>query len=188
MAEKKCNKCGELKDLKDFGPQKNSPDKKRYSCRICSNEKVRNERRLLRRNDSNYRERRNAYSRAYGKKRRSDLDYLFKQRKYGRLQYRKHRKSQKEREVRKTFGIGLIDYESLRKEANGVCFLCGEPESETNILVLDHGHLSKRIRKFIHRYCNVRLQAVEDSQFLKRALEYLRKFDKIDEVSVNRGL
>lgn len=39
MERKKCSKCRRVKPLDDFGPEKRSPDGRRYSCRKCDRER-----------------------------------------------------------------------------------------------------------------------------------------------------
>jgi hypothetical protein len=44
--------------------------------------------------------------------------------------------------------------ETLLQEQKGLCGLCGEPISPEEA-VLDHNHKSGRVRKVLHRGCNV---------------------------------
>jgi len=39
---KKCNKCGEIKNLSDFASDRSREDGKSYYCKTCDNKKVRN--------------------------------------------------------------------------------------------------------------------------------------------------
>lgn len=79
------------------------------------------------------------------------------------------------------FGISRDEYERLRAIQNGLCGLCKKPMDMENkksqdYPVLDHCHLTKKNREFIHRRCNIALGLFQDDPVTCRlAAEYLEK-------------
>lgn len=57
--------------------------------------------------------------------------------------------------------------ETLLKEQNNVCALCGLPLQLENS-TLDHSHKSGRIRQVLHRNCNLYLSKFENSRQLNK--------------------
>ena len=84
-------------------------------------------------------------------------------------------RDRREDNARSRFGISLEEYnfrrEQQRKEGD-LCGLCKRPLDKKPHL--DHDHKSGRIRKFLHRNCNLALGLLEDNPVLLRmAAEYL---------------
>lgn len=85
----------------------------------------------------------------------------------------------RERHLLNKYGITLDQYESLLKEQNGCCAVCGKHQTEFNTrLCVDHDHKSNEIRGLLCTYCNHRIVGryrKENALFLLRAYEYLTK-------------
>lgn len=62
------------------------------------------------------------------------------------------------------------DVEAMLADQNGLCALCG---NEPTRPVIDHNHETGEARGVICHGCNIKLPAVEDSEFLAAALRYL---------------
>jgi hypothetical protein len=114
----------------------------------------------------------------------------------GRIAYsRAHRKSNpdlyREKELRKSFDIGLSDFDRMLAEQNGVCAICERPErAERNgkslALAVDHCHTTKKIRGVLCGNCNKALGKFEDNpDFLRNALVYLSKHAERVPVTIN---
>jgi hypothetical protein len=82
-------------------------------------------------------------------------------------------------EVSRKFGITQQEYENLFTAQNGVCAICGNPETVTRngvlrALAVDHCHDTGRIRGLLCSSCNLGLGKFKDDKFLlKKAVEYL---------------
>ena len=132
-----------------------------------------------------------AYFRAYRQK------HLARLREYDRtrcrLPHRKaltnscHRKSyhaypEKEADtrLRKLFGISLVEYRLMHEAQNGVCAICGKPETrqcgkgKPNGLAVDHDHETGIVRGLLCGNCNMGLGLLGDGpELLRKALAYL---------------
>lgn len=76
------------------------------------------------------------------------------------------------------FGITPDDYERMFREQNGLCAICGKPESFTNrILAVDHCHEKNKVRALLCGKCNtVGIGMLQESlPLMQKAMEYLRK-------------
>jgi hypothetical protein len=95
-------------------------------------------------------------------------------------EYRK-RNSRRLRSIhlQKKFGITIEDYEALFEEQNGVCAICGEPETVFRYgklarMSIDHCHAHGHIRGLLCSKCNPALGGFKDSvDILKKAIQYL---------------
>lgn len=60
---------------------------------------------------------------------------------------------------------------AMVERQGGKCAICKEP---MNRPCVDHDHATGKVRGLLCHRCNIRLSAVEDSAFRRRALAYLR--------------
>jgi len=80
-------------------------------------------------------------------------------------------------------GIDVFDYLRMYDEQNGVCKICGRPETTTNglsgktkDLAIDHCHETNAIRGLLCSSCNRALGLFQDSEkILNRAVDYLNR-------------
>lgn len=114
--------------------------------------------------------------------------------------YRKHKKKFKElrrvyyfknREVyikdcrinylKRIFNMSLSDYDKLLKNQNGLCAICGQPETQkinnkTKSLAIDHNRETGVVRGLLCMSCNIGLGTFgENIDNLKNAVNYLVK-------------
>jgi hypothetical protein len=78
------------------------------------------------------------------------------------------------RALRHNYKITLEQWEALRKGQNGVCAICGQPETlvrrgKTEPLATDHCHETKKVRGLLCHQCNNGLGRFFDSPVLLRA-------------------
>lgn len=72
------------------------------------------------------------------------------------------------------FGLTKEQHGAMLREQNGRCALCDEPLSAG--WVIDHDHLTMRVRGLLHANCNTMLGLVnEDPRRLEKAIAYLKK-------------
>lgn len=91
--------------------------------------------------------------------------------------------------LRRIYGITVEEYERLESEQNGLCAVCGCKETrstrsskrvwEYNLtprLVVDHDHVTGKIRGLLCHKCNVGIgQLNDDPKLLRAALTYLEE-------------
>jgi len=108
----------------------------------------------------------------------------------GRIVYLKeHRKRYAEhyrkRDLMRKFGLGEDDYQTMLAAQNGVCAICGKPETVKRngnpmCLAVDHHHETGKVRDLLCSACN-RLVGVakENIKVLEAAIAYLRRHSQI---------
>jgi hypothetical protein len=85
----------------------------------------------------------------------------------------------KHSELKRYYGITLVQYEEMWLQQDGLCKICNQPE--TNIirgkllhLSVDHDHTTGKIRGLLCHHCNKALGGFKDSpDLLQRAINYL---------------
>lgn len=87
----------------------------------------------------------------------------------------------KDRDLRKDFGIGVVDFNRMLAEQDGVCAACGRPEKEKRSgkvrhLAVDHCHKTGAIRGLLCGNCNRGIGKFEDNPtLLRQAAGYLER-------------
>jgi hypothetical protein len=114
----------------------------------------------------------------------------YKCRPCSKAEYKSYRKSKseeemhlldRERNLRKSFGIGLSDYEAMLEKQKGVCAICKEEETtvrqgRVQSLSVDHCHETGKIRGLLCNSCNRALGKFKDSiEHLMAAASYLEE-------------
>lgn len=75
--------------------------------------------------------------------------------------------------LRKLYNLSLDDYERMKQEQGGVCKIC-KGSSSTKALVVDHCHLSGKVRGLLCHNCNTGLGMFRDNPMTMRsAADYL---------------
>jgi hypothetical protein len=82
----------------------------------------------------------------------------------------------------KKYGITFADYSQMLTAQDGVCAICGNPETRVDkrlnrvsSLAVDHCHTTGKVRGLLCHACNAALGHVSDSvETLERAIAYLR--------------
>ena len=84
---------------------------------------------------------------------------------------------QRERNLRKSFGIGVKDYELMLEEQNHCCDICKRPASEfPKRLAVDHCHSTGKVRGLLCMFCNTALGKFNDDiDLLRSAITYMEK-------------
>lgn len=104
----------------------------------------------------------------------------------GRIAYNKaHRQANPDRyreyDLRKSFGIGIAEYNATLESQGGVCAICERPEravrdGEPLHLAQDHDHTTGKNRGILCGACNKAIGKFEDNpDFLRNAIVYLAK-------------
>lgn len=90
--------------------------------------------------------------------------------------------------LKKSFGIGLVDYQKMYDNQNGCCAICGGYETvinpahkhgDTQPLSVDHNHETGKIRGLLCSSCNTSLGGFKDDiQLLQNAIQYLQSHEE----------
>lgn len=100
----------------------------------------------------------------------------------------RHDTPHKDRNLKKTYGISLEQYNAMLAAQNSVCAVCGEASVMTrksdgrlHSLCVDHDHETGEIRALLCARCNTLLELIEQNPRRLAALEkYLRQHKKRD--------
>ena len=94
---------------------------------------------------------------------------------------RKHPDQQREKNLRKSFGLGVDDYETILRNQDYRCKLCGvsaeeEKKRTSKRLAVDHCHTTGKIRGLLCRKCNTGLGNFNDDiNLMTKAINYLKE-------------
>jgi len=83
---------------------------------------------------------------------------------------------QKNRTLKHRYGITLDDFERMKLEQNGLCFICGKEGGTTKntALYVDHCHKKNVPRKLLCQKCNFALGILEQGEeFVSKLYAYL---------------
>lgn len=76
--------------------------------------------------------------------------------------------------LRKKYGIGLHQYQSILEAQQGACGICGKKNWRN--LAIDHNHQTGDVRGLLCSTCNTGLGQFQDSvDLLEKAIEYLKR-------------
>ena len=88
----------------------------------------------------------------------------------------KNKLRQRDRQLRRNFGISLEDFNQMVEEQENACAICGKISDKT--LHIDHSHATGRVRALLCTQCNSGLGFFfEDTDTLLKAIEYLKKYN-----------
>lgn len=130
--------------------------------------------------------------------RERQVDAWSEKKKFDHAKYiREYRKMHPERfldyDLKRSFGIGVEEYNAMLDVQNGVCDVCKRPEtsihksktvdgyvSKVRRLAVDHCHATGKIRALLCGECNKGLGCFGDNEDrLFAAIEYLEKYRKL---------
>lgn len=143
---KECKKCKQTKPLNEFHKSKRHSMGRKNECAECTNE----------------------YLRAH--------------------YYKDHKESRKKSRInyyKRKYGISYSEYESMCLAVGMKCEIChipGRTSAEIaevgspNVLVLDHCHITGKIRGILCRDCNTGIGSLQDDpNLLRNAVQYLER-------------
>lgn len=151
--KKHCSKCKRWLSLVDFGKNRSKWDGLAGECKKCVTRKSREYAKT---------ERGKAFRKKYNSSRKGLLCS-----KKGHLQYR--------------YGVTFKEYDRMLVAQNGVCVVCGQPETrrirgEVLRLALDHDHDTGKVRGLLCAKCNMALGCVnDDKELLLQLAIYLER-------------
>jgi hypothetical protein len=94
--------------------------------------------------------------------------------------------------LKKEYGITEEDYDIMYKKQDGVCAICGKPETrfskgKITLLCVDHNHETGEVRGLLCHRCNVALGSFNSDELLEKAKNYLEKYKIKGEINVTRS-
>lgn len=98
--------------------------------------------------------------------------------------WHRHKRNTRDSELRTKVGITLADYEKAFAEQNGLCALCGKPETSpisnkkktVRSLAADHDHKTGRFRGLLCYRCNRGIGLLgDDPELMEKAAAYVRE-------------
>lgn len=106
-------------------------------------------------------------------------------RKLANTWYHKNKSSARNTRLKSQYGITLENYKDLLVVQNGVCAVCGKPETMTNPkkktisdLAVDHNHITGKVRGLLCRACNTGIGCFsDDPQLMVLAANYVRRVE-----------
>lgn len=102
---------------------------------------------------------------------------------YQRKSHEKNKLKRKNKELLKSFGITLNQYNIMFEKQNGLCAICHNPEAGIDkrtgklfMFSVDHDHKTGKIRQLLCGACNMALGLMQDSpDRLRNAALYIEK-------------
>ena len=87
------------------------------------------------------------------------------------------KETQRDRNLRRSFGITLEDYNRMLKQQEGCCAICKKHHTEfLKNLAVDHCHNSGKIRGLLCMYCNTALGKFNDNtELMEAAVKYIKE-------------
>ncbi len=80
---------------------------------------------------------------------------------------------QRDRYLRRKYGIGIKDYNRILKAQKGKCAICGKPPKPGKNLHVDHDHVTGDIRGLLDFYCNKRVVGRNRADSVQKLVLYV---------------
>jgi protein-arginine kinase activator protein McsA len=91
--------------------------------------------------------------------------------------YAAHPEQWRNWQLRKEFGISLVEYKAILESQGGTCAICATPPRRAYALHVDHCHTTGKVRALLCESCNNGLGRFKDSiPTLLAAVEYLKRY------------
>ena len=115
----------------------------------------------------------------------SDPEYRAAQLAKNKIRYFQEggKQRKRERQLKKSFGLTIDDYNKKLQTQDGLCAICKKPESSLNAhssgilpLAIDHDHQTGKVRDLLCSRCNQALGLLrEDVEIAKNLVTYIQK-------------
>ena len=96
------------------------------------------------------------------------------QKKYQQKNRKRIKEQRKKDRYKKRYNLTFEQIDQMLISQNHKCLICGKSLIETKRCI-DHDHKTNRIRGLLCYRCNVKLSGVEDTEFLTKAMDYLKR-------------
>ena len=176
IAEKYCSLCKVVKPVTEFYRRRNRPTGFTSKCKDCRNAyhqsyvKTEAGQRTI---NKAYREQWQKYGKNYSQTEKGRATANRAQRKYSASEH--GRRTNRDRHLRKRYGITLAEYEAMFAAQGHRCAICNS-EGEGRRFHLDHCHITGNVRAILCHTCNSGLGLFrDDPKRFRLAMEYLLK-------------
>lgn len=164
---KQCKKCGEMLPLESFYKSPGSRDGLRGDCKKCN---LAEKQARYKANPQPFIDRARAWQRD-NKDRKAATQRAYRARP-------DIKRRDRDLYLKRTYGIGIEDYEARLEEQGGGCAICGRPPRDDIALHIDHERTSGAVRALLCFTCNNLLGDVgDDSHLLRAAADYIDRHD-----------
>lgn len=98
--------------------------------------------------------------------------------------YREQNKSllaekRRDKRLQSKYNMSTDDYGALSEQQNDCCLICGLHSNDCGKLVVDHNHLTGKVRGLLCDRCNLGMGCLrDDKRLLQNAVKYLEQFDE----------
>ena len=173
---KACAKCGVTQPLESFYKAKGTRDGYRGDCKNCFKARAKARYPLVR-----------EVNIARARKWREDNLERFQANQRRMRSTPEGKLRSRAGHLMRKFGITLQEYDAMLEAQGGGCFICGRPPREDISLHVDHNHSTGKVRGILCFRCNNALADFqEDTQLLRRAIDYLAAHTAEDEIQLAR--
>jgi hypothetical protein len=80
---------------------------------------------------------------------------------------------QRDKYLKRKYGIGIKEYNRMFKAQGGVCAVCGRPPKKGKNLHVDHDHYSGEVRGLLDYYCNRRIIGRNKEDTVRKLVKYI---------------
>jgi hypothetical protein len=163
---KACSKCGTIKELENFGPQKTGHLGRKANCKECHNKEHR----------EYYEENKPVILKNHKEYKQNNKKKIVENNKKWHIKNKDRRKNLY---LQREYNITLEKYNKIFIEQNGCCAICGIHQSQLNVsLHVDHNHINNEVRGLLCYPCNSALGALKADNgldLLNKAIDYISK-------------
>jgi hypothetical protein len=89
-----------------------------------------------------------------------------------RYKKRKCPEGKRKHNLKTRYDITQEEYISMLNKQKGKCAICKQAPQRP---VVDHCHNTRKVRGILCHACNIKLPAIEDKSYMKRAITYLKR-------------
>jgi hypothetical protein len=91
-----------------------------------------------------------------------------------RARYHKNRKRSRDLKMLRLYSLTQQDYETMVVKQGNKCAICGGPPRIQPMFVIDHDHITGKVRGLLCQPCNVGIGMLQDNlEIVKKAESYL---------------
>jgi hypothetical protein len=83
----------------------------------------------------------------------------------------------RKKSLKKRFNMTLEQYDSMSRQQEDVCAVCGGVNKDGRRLCVDHSHKTGKVRGLLCTVCNWRLGIIEDEGMMQSLCSYLKRYN-----------
>lgn len=188
IRKKRCTMCKELKSITKFNTHHTSNDGLAFICKPCCNNTTKKWE-IIKKNKNKNKSNKEIYHENLikcigvcgSKFIEIKTHYLYATKEnFDRNNGRKSglsnrcKKCKRIATIQKKYNIPYFQYDEMYKNQEGKCLIC---KKNYDVLLVDHDHKTGKVRALLCIKCNTRIGHLEDKNFIKKGILYLKKYD-----------